>query len=315
MDLSDAVERLSYDPRFSWVSNDPLAYFNKHSLAVGEPFKVLVRYPQAWHGPPYVSISSANGERVLTKELIPLRPLQSGRSYYPYYHGTIVNTTDELRTGSYTAQVLLAGRDREFSFLGAKHSFEVHEPDFYTQRLQQMMGETWDEPVYLDKLEPEETENLLLSLPTDEFLSFLPESSVVDNTAICHLLGPLVTTFMQSVMGPLPFLVDYRVVVDQKRLPHIDLIKFIWLLNAVAPAWADMMFFSGACIVLTRVDDQSMYLGIARNLPDVFDTHYETQEQVRFSPLLTTVMDNIRNELNCDIHWTPPHIAWIEVRE
>jgi hypothetical protein len=73
MKLSGAIEMISYDPRFSWVSNGPLAYFNKHTLAVGEQFKVLVRYPQWWDGPPYLSISTAgaNGEQILTKELTP----------------------------------------------------------------------------------------------------------------------------------------------------------------------------------------------------------------------------------------------------
>lgn len=320
MNLSGAIEMMTYDPRFSWVSNTPLAYFNKHTLAVGEQFKVLVRYPQWWYGPPYLSISTAgeNGEQVLTKELTPSAFVGHSQSvpghFYSDYYGTVVNTTDELRSGPYVAQVLVPGRDRTISLVGTKHSFEVYEPDFYTERLQEMMGDAWDEPVYLDNLEREETEDLLLSLPTDEFLSFLPESIVLDNRTICHLLGPIVTTFMQSAMGPLPFPVDYRVSVDENRLPHIDLNKLIWVLNAIAPAWADMMFFSGACIVWSSVDDQGMSVGI-QGYPDLFQRHFETQAQAEFPPLLATVSNNIRNEMNYDIRLNPPYEALIAIRE
>jgi hypothetical protein len=209
---------------------------------------------------------------------------------------------------------VVPGRGRKISIIGAKHSFEVHEPHFYTARLQEMMGDAWDEPVYIDNLESEGTEDFLLSLPADEFLSFLPESTVLDNRTLCHLLGPLVTIFMQYAMGPLPFPVDYRVWVDENRLPHIDLVKLIWLLNAIAPAWADMMFFSGACIVWSRVDDQSMSLGI-QGYPDLFQRHFETQEQGEFPPLLRTVSNNIRNEMNHDIRLNLPYEALIAVRE
>src|ERR1700754_47702 len=320
MDLSGAIEMMSYDPRFSWVSNTPLAYFNKHTLAVGEQFKVLICYPQWWYGPPYLSISTAgaNGEQILTKELTPTTFSRSRLipgHYNSTYYGAVVNTTDELQIGSYVAQALVPAREREISRVGARHSFQVHEPDFYTARLQDMMGDTWDEPVYLDNLQQEESEDLLSCLPTDEFLSFLPESTVLDNRTICHLLGPLVTTFMQYAMGPLPFSIDYRVWVDEARLPHIDLVKLIWLLNAIAPAWADMMFFSGACIVGSRVDDQSVFLGIESNFPNVFEERFGTPEQVELPPLLTTVSNNIRNELNCDITMLRPHRARIEIRE
>lgn len=320
MKLSGAIEMMTYDPRFSWVSNTPLAYFNKHTLAVGEQFKVLVRYPQWWHGPPYLSISTteANGEHILTKELTPATFIGHSElipgHFFSDYYGTVVNTTDELRTGSYVAQVLVPGRGREISRVGVKHLFEVHETDFYTARLQEMMGEAWDEPVYLDNLERAATEDLLLSLPTDDFFSFLPESTVLDNRTICHLLGPLVTTFMHSAIGPLPFPVDYRVSVDENRLPHIDLIKLIWLLNAVAPAWADMMFFSGACIVWSRVDDKGMSVGI-QGYPDLFQRLFEAQEPVEFPPLLTTVSNNIRYEIDCDIRLNLPYEALIAVRE
>lgn len=320
MNLSGAIEMMSYDPRFSWVNNTPLAYFNKHTLAVGEQLKVLVRYPQWWYGPPYLSISTAgaNGEQILTKELTPATFMGHSKvipgHFYSDYYGTVVNTTDELRRGPYVAQVLVPGRDREISLVGTKHLFEVYEPDFYTERLQEMMGDVWDEPVYLDNLEREGTEDLLLSLPADEFLSFLPESTVLDNRTICHLFGPLVTAFMQSAMGPLPFPVDYRVYVDDNRLPHIDLIKLIWLLNAVAPAWADMMFFSGACIVWSRVDDQGMAVGI-QGYPDLFQRRFETPEQGKFPPLLTTVTNNIRNEIDCDIRLILPYEALVAIRE
>lgn len=319
MNLSGTIEMMSYDPRFSWVNNTPLAYFNKHTLAVGERFKVLVRYPQWWYGPPYLSISTAgaNGEQILTKELTPATFFGHSEfipgHFYSDYYGTVVNTTDELRTGSYVAQVLVPGRDRKISLVGTRHSFEVHEPDFYTERLQEMMGDDWDEPLYLDNLEREGMEDLLLSLPTDEFLSCLPDSTVLDNRTICYLLGPLVTTFMQSAMGPLPFPVDYRVSVDENRLPHIDLVKLIWLLNAIAPAWADMMFFSGACIVWSRVGDQSMSLGI-QGYPDLFQRRFETQE-VELPPLLTTVTTNIRNEMNYDLRLNLPYEALIAIRE
>jgi hypothetical protein len=317
MDLSGAVERLSYDPRFSWVNNDPLVYFNKHTLARGEEFKVLVRYPRWWYGSPYLSISTEEAEegQILTKELSPLGFSTPGKNYYPYYYGTVVNTTDELHVGSYVAQVLVPGPEPRISRVGAKHSFQIWEPGVYTERLQQMMGEAWDEPVYLDHLEREGAEDLLLSLPTDEFLSFLPESTPFNNRTLCHLLGPLATTFMQSAMGPLPFPVDYRVFVDEERLPHIDLLKTIWLLNAVAPAWADMMFFSGACIVWTTVIDRGMSLGIEAAFPDVGRRHSERQEQTEFPPLLRTVLSNIRDEMDCDIRWEPPGAAWIVVRE
>lgn len=320
MNLSTVIEMMTYDPRFSWVSNTPLAYFNKHTLAVGEQFKVLVRYPQWWYGPPYLSISTAgaNGEQILTKELTPSAFVGNSQSipghFYSDCYGTVVNTTDELRSGPYVAQVLVPGRGREIRLVGTKHLFEVHEPDFYTERLQEMMGDVWDEPVYLDNLEREGTEDLLLSLPTDEFLSFLPDSTVLDNRTICHLLGPLVTTFMQSAMGPLPFPVDYRVSVDENRLPHIDLVKLIWLLNAIAPAWADMMFFSGACIVWSTVDDRSMSLGI-QGYPDLFQRRFETQEQVEFPPLLTTVSNNIRNEMNYDMRLNLPYEALLAIKE
>ena len=36
-----------------------------------------------------------------------------------------------------------------------------------------------------------------------------------------------------------------------------------------------MMFSQVLVIVLTRVDDQSVYVGIARNFPDVFEPYYE----------------------------------------
>jgi hypothetical protein len=317
MELSEAIEMMGYDPRFSWVSNGPLVYFNKHTLAAGEQFKVLVRYPQWWYGSPYLSISTAgpNGEQIVTKELTHAtfrdhsRVIPANSSYY----GTVVNTTDELQIGAYVAHV----RIPELGRVGAEHSFEVYEPDFYTARLQEMMGDAWDDPVYLDDLERGEAEGLLLSLPTDEFLSFLPEGLVLDNRTICQLLGPLATTFMQGAMGPLPFSVDYRVAVDETRLPHIDLVKSIWLLNAIAPAWADMMFFSGACIVGSSVEDRSIYLGIESYLPDLFYQRFKTQEEEaeKLPPLVTTVTSNIRHQLDCEIRWASPFRAWIEIRE
>jgi hypothetical protein len=76
MNLSEAIEKLSYDPRFSWVINDPQAYFNKHTLALGEQLKVLVDFPPWEYHPLELIIWSAeeNGERRLTRPLTPMWP-------------------------------------------------------------------------------------------------------------------------------------------------------------------------------------------------------------------------------------------------
>lgn len=205
--------------------------------------------------------------------------------------------------------------EKESDSILAKHSFEVFEPNVYSERLENLFGEVWDEPIYLDNLEPDQAEELLLGLPIDDLLSILPENTALDNRTICHLFGPIITAFMTSAMGPLPFQVDHRVDVDEQKLPHIDLIKLIWLLNVLAPVWADMMFFSSRNIVSVYVRDDDMSIYIEARDTSLYPASLDIKETSEVPSLFRIVNENIKKDLDCRLSLYPPHKASIQINE
>lgn len=317
MDFSPLIEKLSYDPRCSWVINDSQVYFNKQNLSLGEQFKVLVYSPFTRHDDLDLIVSAVKDSKKIGTESTHEKVLRKSLEHVKDpYQSTIISTKDELQTGSYLAQVLPSWVDpeKEPDSIWAQHSFDVFEPDLYSERFENLFGEVWDKPIYLDKLEPEQAEEILIGLPNDDFLSILPESTVLNNRTICHLVGPIITAFMTSAMGPLPFQVDYRADVKTEDLPHIDLIKLIWLFNVLSPVWADMMFFSSRNIVSSYVQDYGLSVYIETQDTNFYPTSLEIKEKVETSPLFRIVNRNITKDLDCYLSLEPPHKAMLEVK-
>jgi hypothetical protein len=160
--------------------------------------------------------------------------------------GLKLDTSEEFQIGSYVAQIYSnAQEEDDRDSVVREHWFQVLNPDEYYEHWLKLFGETWDEPVFWDSVGPRQVEKLLEGLPLDKLFEVLPEEIRLDVNTLYDLIGPITTALVANeIDGGLPCLVEHRLNGQPSRIPHIDLTKLFWLLNAIAPVLADKMFFS-----------------------------------------------------------------------
>lgn len=268
MRMVDA-QSLIYSPLCSWVYSYPRIYFNRDLLAEGEPFKIIAYTPDysqqqsaAFDSDLLLNIYSLskNGEaKDLVHEGISLKRLNQS------HHALAISTglEETLTLGPYVAQIV----STRYSEIIGVHRFYVATRDEYQQIWKYTFGEQWDKPIYWDQMERGQGEELLQGLRVDRLLEVLPNDFEWNARSIYQFLGHLITTFMSSGHGSLPFEVVCEPKQRLEEIPHVDLTKLIWLLNVIGPVLTDTFFLSARNRISVSTDSSGVYIDIYEERP------------------------------------------------
>jgi hypothetical protein len=163
-----------------------------------------------------------------------------------------------LKQGSYRLEVRLplTRRDGSYETL-ARHEFIVLPKSEYAAIWSQLFGESWDEPLYWDRLAPTRLVELLKAIGIDFLLpdSLARLSSFAKTT---DFLGRLVVALMAGETHFLPFKLRTETI-GTARIPHLDLIKLVWLLNVLMPFWTDYAFSASDATLTYAVEGQRVF--------------------------------------------------------
>jgi len=253
--------------RHAHLQREPGIYFNKEELSTGELLKILAYIPEADNYVLSFKVHQSDGQFVLEK---PLERIEE-------YQLKTLNTSNSLDPGSYTVQVFL-----EEEKLG-EHQFCVFGEKDYTAYGHTLFGKKWDFPIYWDTLRPNQEEKLIYSCPLDN----LEENLKCDGTTLYRILGPLTAAYMTDE-GPLPFSVHFKTGSPPYTFPPIDLVKFLWSVNVLAPTLADKAFFSSESSLAIEADRK----GIAIHF-EYGDTRYLRSSNDGVVPPLYPIMKEI----------------------
>ena len=259
------AQSLICTPLCSWVYAFPRIYFNKDVLAQGERFKILAYTPvsvQQADGDLFINISKLNQNGELTSRVfsgVDLKRISRTRC------ALAVNTGRQelLEEGPYIAQVV----SRRQEELWGEHRFYVAHLDEYRKIWKYTFGDEWDKPIYWDHMEKGQGEELLRGLSLKSLLSVLPKDFEWGPRSISQFLGHLVTAFMADGHRGLPFGVMCESKPSVEQLPHVDLTKLIWLLNATGPVLRDIFFLSGGNRISIRTSRSGVYIDISEEFP------------------------------------------------
>ncbi len=237
------MDEIIYDPRVSWQIASPADCVNSEVLAKGELFKAVVDVPDAKRHDAKIEVFGENEglEYILDKTSNPSRYAQ-------------IVDTNKLPNGHYQARVLL-----DDDLIG-EHRFIVLRPKDYDAYWHRLFGDAWDKPVYLDTAEPPEMDNMVSSLNKQlgELINIY--SSDVDRMVLCQLLGPITAASMVEDMEQLPFAIKFENGSMPTKFPHIDLTKFLWVIKALAPSFADKAFFSSDTVISYSLTEREIVL-------------------------------------------------------
>jgi hypothetical protein len=310
-------------------------YFNKPALCKGEAFKVVVTTEPRYNSRQFVlrlfSLTENGIERLLTESALMGSSGEDGERISFFQD---VETADiNFAAGDYTARVyapIPELRDQGLEpFLIGEHSFRVIEYDNYIFRLQEMCGDDWDEPVYLDTTEIDQLNHLfigwMLEPLSDEELSrrerirafkgedmspgFLSTMSrteqhmwLTSSMRLDSYAGDVmerIEQMLRRAMGEtrnsqLPFLVGANSL-EVSGLPHVDLTKLFWIINALGSTLADLMFFCKGVIfsITTKHDTISLDLRPSDDIAPVLPS--------KEPPIFQVVREAVLGSLNFDL--------------
>jgi hypothetical protein len=262
-------------------------YFNKALLCQGESLKVVV---SSWHEfanhKILFKLKTFEGELLVD---LPTDAITMKRRSDASYLIEINTDFNGLGPGFYLAQLYLIPRNPEEvaepleEYLLRQQTFEVLNFDDYTIYLNELFGDEWDDPIYLDSENIEELNSLFESwninpISSSDLTSFATEHTRATSTSSGVVSTPreewrtaLEAVVLERVLAvtdaamrfetSLPFHV-YKRVEMKGELPHVDLTRYFWLLAVLGPTWTDVFFFSQTTILDIKVSDGaiSMFL-------------------------------------------------------
>ncbi len=245
-----------YSPICSWETTPHQIYFNSDLLSQGQYFKVLIITPDDNEQFLLRIISEGETEYKMFK-VSPLGSFMAGS----YLHGFTLDTSEAIKPGAYSVQVYSFGTGDHRERVIKEHWFHVLNAEEYREHWRGLFGETWDAPIFWDSLESQQTEELLEGLPLDKLFDIFTEEIRLDANTLYDLIGPITTALIANeIGGDLPCYVQHRSTARPSRIPHIDLTKLLWLLNALAPVLADRVFFSYGVFIETEASEERFSL-------------------------------------------------------
>lgn len=99
---------------------------------------------------------------------------------------------------------------------------------------------------------------------------------------------------------PLPFLEYHNVEVT--GLPHVNLTKYIWLLNVLGSTWTDLFFFSQLVRFDINASEESIDLTVSSSLYTVEEPPEWLTPSLE-PPLFHVVRKTIQAGLNCELSY------------
>ena len=305
------------------------SYFNKEVLCIGEPLKIVIApWRPSFEYEILLRIETSDGHLVTPTETLLFEeptPFLQGR------HRTLINIqTSQLEPGLYIIKVYVVPKGKvaeeiseEYAIAG--HVFQLLALDQYGEYFQEVFGEEWDEPVYSDSRELKQLNDFFVSYNeegiTQEHVDSIErrraarESERAQGRAswsadswkydsfegmVLSRIVEVIDAAMKSEVQP-PFVVYHSVEVS--GLPHVNLTKYLWLLNVLGSTWTDLFFFSQSVV---RFDINASEASIDLT---IFPWHITEKESPQWltapsePPLFHVVRNTIQAGLNCELSY------------
>ena len=300
------------------------SYFNKEVLCVGEPAKIVVAPMRTIVDYEILlKIETPEGPILNRPETFLLEERDRGRRL-------ISIATDSFKSGLYFIRVYVVPAKyrvaevipEEYAIAG--HAFQILGLDQYEQYLQELFGEGWDEPVYCDSKEWNQLSEFFVSYDASAITDFTIKHiqdrqmrldserrrdtySRYDDSWKYDSLDGLVLSRIVEVIDaamqfevPLPFLEYHNVEVT--GLPHVNLTKYIWLLNVLGSTWTDLFFFSQLVRFDINASEESIDLTVSSSLYTVEEPPEWLTPSLE-PPLFHVVRKTIQAGLNCELSY------------
>lgn len=298
-------------------------HFNKELLCVGEAAKVVVS-----------KLRPTGDYRIVAKLETPEGPLLTSPeiTILEQAHVDFINIeTNVLDPGPYIIRIYFApsqyqGRaEVPERYTIADHEFQLLPFDQYEVACQELFGGDWDEPMYSDSQDWRQLSEFFAifnARTTDDDLKHIKNirakpaaeetggdyswsrDSWVENTSSGLLLKSIkqVVEDAMQVETRRPFYFYYSL--SATGVPHVDLTKYVWLLNVLASTWTDIFFFSPSVRLDINASEESFELTVY-STPDaqfeIPEAHWLIPSEE--PPLFQVVRNTIGTGLNCQLSY------------
>ena len=305
------------------------SYFNKEVLCVGEFLKIVI---SEWR--PIVDykislkIETTDGHLLTPPETLLLEEpdLLPGR-----VRRLIGIQTSQLEPGLYIIKVYVAPPKYEVAeeiaeeYAIAGHVFQLLALDQYDQCFQELFGEDWDDPMYSDSREWKQLNDFFASYNvsgiTQDNVEYIETKRAARESgrergvaswssdswkydSIEGLILSRIVEVIDAAMGSavrLPFSVYHNVEVT--GLPHVNLTKYVWLLNVLGSTWTDLFFFSPLVRFDINASEDSIDLTIFSWRLTEEDEGPQWLTPPHEPPLFHVVRNTIQAGLNCELRY------------
>lgn len=181
---------------------------------------------------------------------------------------------DMLKAGPYIARLAYLTANQGGAERGERgdveetireHHFYVLEAEEYDNYWRGLFGGEWDDPIYLDTVNPYQADYLLNGLPLEDLWGSLQAPLTLNARNLYYLLGPITTTLIAANMSYTPLLLmTNRTQPLSGPVPSVDLTKLIWHLNALASVISDWAFFGRSLDIKVENDSERLLFHFRR---------------------------------------------------
>ena len=243
------TDNLVFSRAGAWLS-PPQVWSNGPVLCEGQSLKALAMLPPSWDKANVV-VRTSDGKRI---------DLAVDRERMPTAHRLLV--ASELGVGQYVLDLEGVPDGEPDPPHGSRESelLVVNRDDFLQHWLARLGGE-WDKPIDWRSATNQQVEQLLDGLPLEPVWMALGVSVPINRVELLQWLGPITGGLIADALGgETPFVLRFNAPQRTHTLPGMDLVKVIWLLQALAPMLADAAIFSRVATLTTELERDGLHM-------------------------------------------------------